>query len=54
MYISYLCEVAHDVYYQRLIKNLFVSIITNKGKVAYIRPLKPNLRWQPLNDIEVI
>ena len=37
MWTLYLCKVVHDVFYQGSIENnLFVSIITNKGKVVYI------------------
>jgi hypothetical protein len=39
---SYLNEGSHDICYQELIENyLFVSAITNKGKVAYIRTQNP-------------
>ena len=39
MCTSLLCEVVRDVCYQMLIvNNLFVSVMTNKGKIAYIRP----------------
>ena len=55
MCISYLYEVAHDVCYKGLIgNNLFVSVITNKGKIIYIRPPKPNLMWETLNDIGIM
>ena len=42
--ISCSCEAAHDLYYQWSTRNnLFVSVITNQGKAAYIRPLNPIL-----------
>ena len=38
---SYVCEVAHDVCYEGSIKkNLFVSFVVNKSKVAYFRPFQ--------------
>lgn len=42
MHTSYLYEVAHDVCYKWPIGNkFFVSVIANKGKVAYIQPPNP-------------
>lgn len=45
MFIFYLCEVTHGVCYQEVIgHNLFVGVITNKGKIVDIRPPKPHPR----------
>ena len=49
MFNSHLCEVAHVICYQGLIiNNLFVSVITNRDNIAYIRRPQPHPRWVPL------
>ena len=41
MCTPYLYEVANDVCFQKSIENN-IFVITNKGKVVYIRPPKPS------------
>ena len=50
MYTSYLCEI-DDMCYQWSIGNNFV--MTNKGKVAYIRSSQTSPQVEPQNDFGV-
>lgn len=49
----YLSEVVDGVCYHGSSENN-PFVISNKGKVAYIRPLKTHAQWDFLDDIEIM